>query len=186
MLVIFPRYRARPKAQYPDPGDMLPVPRTRQLLHAPSAATHPGVYAMGDAGRSPLLDDRAARRARGRPDDVALTFVDRIRERQPLEQVFRDYGVNYYYTTMLLDCKETFQRLSSVRRAQPRASCPSRSIYVDDHLQRSCRDDRIPTTAIACRSTESIPRPARSASHRSARWWRVQSRNPLGLSTWVT
>jgi hypothetical protein len=56
---------------------------------------HPGVYAMGDAAGTPEWTS-------GLPivhlEGLMMSpdFVDRIRERQPLEQVFRDYHVDYY------------------------------------------------------------------------------------------
>jgi hypothetical protein len=59
------------------------------------AADHPGVYAMGDAAGTPEWTT-------GLPivhlEGLMMSqqFVDRIRERQPLEQVFRDYHVDYY------------------------------------------------------------------------------------------
>ena len=56
---------------------------------------HPGVYAMGDAAGTPEWMSRLPivhlEGLMMSPD-----FMDRIRERQPLEQVFRDYHVNYY------------------------------------------------------------------------------------------
>ena len=56
---------------------------------------HPGVYAMGDAAGTPEWMSRLPivhlEGLMMSPD-----FVDRIREKQPLEQVFRDYHVNYY------------------------------------------------------------------------------------------
>ncbi|WP_146221049.1 cytochrome d ubiquinol oxidase subunit II [Mycolicibacterium moriokaense] len=56
---------------------------------------HPGVYAMGDAAGTPEwtigLPIVHLEGLMMSPD-----FVDRIRERQPLEQVFRDYHVDYY------------------------------------------------------------------------------------------
>ncbi|HEX2286322.1 MAG TPA: hypothetical protein VHI10_16125, partial [Mycobacterium sp.] len=64
------------------------------LLQAFSAE-HPGVYAMGDAAGTPQWTT-------GLPivhlEGLMMSpeFVDRIRERQPLQEVFRDYHVNYY------------------------------------------------------------------------------------------
>jgi hypothetical protein len=64
------------------------------LLQAFSA-DHPGIYAMGDAAGTPEwtigLPIVHLEGLMMSPD-----FVDRIRERQPLEQVFRDYHVDYY------------------------------------------------------------------------------------------
>ena len=56
---------------------------------------HPGVYAMGDSAGTPEWTT-------GLPivhlEGLMMSpdFVDRIGERQPLEQVFRDYHVDYY------------------------------------------------------------------------------------------
>jgi hypothetical protein len=56
---------------------------------------HPGIYAMGDAAGTPEWTI-------GLPivhlEGLMMSpgFVDRIRDRQPLEQVFRDYHVDYY------------------------------------------------------------------------------------------
>jgi hypothetical protein len=56
---------------------------------------HPGVYAMGDAAGTPEWTT-------GLPivhlEGLMMSpnFVDRIREQQPLERVFRDYHVDYY------------------------------------------------------------------------------------------
>ncbi|WP_280826862.1 hypothetical protein [Mycobacterium sp. OTB74] len=64
-----------------------------QLQHF--AADHPGVYAMGDAAGTPGW-------VLGRPivhlEGLMMShqFLDRIRQGQPLPQVFRDYHVNYY------------------------------------------------------------------------------------------
>ena len=56
---------------------------------------HPGVYAMGDAAGTPEWMSRLPivhlEGLMMSPD-----FMDRIREQQPLEKVFRDYHVNYY------------------------------------------------------------------------------------------
>ena len=56
---------------------------------------HPGVYAMGDAAGTPAwMTKQPVVHLEGlmMSDD----FLDRIRQGQPLEQVFRDYHVNYY------------------------------------------------------------------------------------------
>jgi hypothetical protein len=56
---------------------------------------HPGVYAMGDSAGTPEW-------VTGLPivhlEGLMMSpdFVDRIRDRQPLQQVFRDYHVEYY------------------------------------------------------------------------------------------
>jgi hypothetical protein len=56
---------------------------------------HPGVYAMGDSAGTPEW-------VTGLPivhlEGLMMSpdFVDRIRDRQPLQQVFRDYHVDYY------------------------------------------------------------------------------------------
>lgn len=56
---------------------------------------HPGVYAMGDQAGTPgwLLKQPIVQL-----EGLAMSydFTDRIRQRQPLAQVFRDYHVNYY------------------------------------------------------------------------------------------
>jgi len=56
---------------------------------------HPGVYAMGDAAGTP---EWMSRLPIVQLEGLMMSpdFPDRIREQQPLEQVFRDYHVNYY------------------------------------------------------------------------------------------
>ena len=59
------------------------------------SAERPGVYAMGDAaGAAGWLMSRPIVHLEGLM--MSHDFIDRIRERQPLEQVFRDYRVNYF------------------------------------------------------------------------------------------
>lgn len=59
------------------------------------SADHPGVYAMGDAAGTPeWMTGLPIVHLEGLM--MSPDFVDRIRERQPLEQVFRDYHVDYY------------------------------------------------------------------------------------------
>jgi hypothetical protein len=56
---------------------------------------HPGVYAMGDAAGTPeWMSGLPIVHLEGLM--MSPDFVDRIREQQPLQQVFRDYHVNYY------------------------------------------------------------------------------------------
>jgi hypothetical protein len=56
---------------------------------------HPGVYAMGDAAGTPgWMVKRPIVHLEGLM--MSHDFLDRIRRRQPLEQVFRAYHVNYY------------------------------------------------------------------------------------------
>jgi hypothetical protein len=56
---------------------------------------HPGVYAMGDAAGTPTwLTRTPVVQLEGLM--MSHAFLDRIRQRQPLRQVFEDYGVNYY------------------------------------------------------------------------------------------
>jgi hypothetical protein len=56
---------------------------------------HPGVYAMGDAAGTPeWISGLPIVQLEGLM--MSPDFVDRIRQQQPLEQVFRDYHVNYY------------------------------------------------------------------------------------------
>lgn len=80
-------------AEDPDPWQWEAAANAEQLREF--AADHPGVYAMGDAAGTPQWTT-------GLPivhlEGLMMSpeFVDRIRERQPLEQVFRDYGVDYY------------------------------------------------------------------------------------------
>ena len=58
-------------------------------------AAHPGVYAMGDAaGTTAWLTRQPIVHLEGLM--MSHAFTDRIRQRQQLEQVFRDYHVNYY------------------------------------------------------------------------------------------
>jgi hypothetical protein len=59
------------------------------------SADHAGVYAMGDAAGTPgWMIDQPLVHLEGLM--MSHDFVERIRQRQPLEQVFRDYHVNYY------------------------------------------------------------------------------------------
>lgn len=59
------------------------------------SAQHPGVYAMGDAaGAAGFLVDQPIVHLEGLM--MSHDFIERIRERQSLEQVFRDYHVNYF------------------------------------------------------------------------------------------
>lgn len=80
-------------AEKPDPWQK-EAAANAALLQAFSV-DHPGIYAMGDSAGTPGWTT-------GLPIVhleglmMAPDFVDRIRERQPLEQVFRDYHVNYY------------------------------------------------------------------------------------------
>jgi hypothetical protein len=56
---------------------------------------HPGVYAMGDAAGTPTwMMNQPVVHLEGLM--MSHAFLDRIRQGQPLEQVFRDYHVNYY------------------------------------------------------------------------------------------
>lgn len=56
---------------------------------------HPGVYAMGDeAGTPGWLVKQPIVQLEGLA--MSYDFTDRIRQRQPLARVFRDYHVNYY------------------------------------------------------------------------------------------
>jgi hypothetical protein len=65
-----------------------------ELLKAFSV-DHPGVYAMGDAAGTPgWMTGLPIVHLEGLM--MSPEFVDRIRERQPLEHVFRDYRVDYY------------------------------------------------------------------------------------------
>jgi hypothetical protein len=84
---------------------------------------HPGVYAMGDSAGAPEWTT-------GLPivhlEGLMMSpdFVDRIRERQPLEQVFRDYHVNYYVAVRPADnptdgCLQFAE--PTVEQASPRA-----------------------------------------------------------------
>jgi hypothetical protein len=80
-------------AEKPDPWQNEAAANAAQLRAF--SADHPGVYAMGDAAGTPEWTT-------GLPivhlEGLMMSpdFVDRIRERQPLEQVFRDYHVDYY------------------------------------------------------------------------------------------
>ncbi|MCV7077662.1 hypothetical protein [Mycobacterium szulgai] len=59
------------------------------------SVSHPGVYAMGDqAGTPGWLVKQPIVQLEGLA--MSHEFTDRIRQRQPLAQVFRDYHVNYY------------------------------------------------------------------------------------------
>lgn len=59
------------------------------------AAEHPGVYAMGDAAGTPgWLIGRPIVHLEGLM--MSHRFLDRIRQGQPLTEVFRDYHVSYY------------------------------------------------------------------------------------------
>lgn len=59
---------------------------------------HPGIYAMGDAAGTPgWLVKRPIVQLEGLM--MSHAFIDRIRRRQPLSQVFRDYHVDYYVAT---------------------------------------------------------------------------------------
>lgn len=59
------------------------------------SAERPGVYAMGDAaGTAGWLMSQPIVHLEGLM--MSHSFIDRIGERQPLEQVFRDYHVNYF------------------------------------------------------------------------------------------
>jgi hypothetical protein len=59
------------------------------------SANRPGVYAMGDAAGTPgMIMSQPIVHLEGLM--MSQDFIERIRERQPLEQVFRDYHVNYY------------------------------------------------------------------------------------------
>lgn len=59
---------------------------------------HPGIYAMGDAAGTPgWLVKRPIVQLEGLM--MSHAFIDRIRHRQPLSQVFRDYHVDYYVAT---------------------------------------------------------------------------------------
>jgi hypothetical protein len=59
------------------------------------SAEHPGVYAMGDAaGTSGWMINEPFVHLEGLM--MSHDFIDRIRRREPLEQVFRDYHVTYY------------------------------------------------------------------------------------------
>jgi hypothetical protein len=56
---------------------------------------HPGIYAMGDAAGTPgWMVERPMVHLEGLM--MSHDFLNRIRQGQPLEQVFRDYHVNYY------------------------------------------------------------------------------------------
>jgi hypothetical protein len=62
------------------------------------SAEHAGVYAMGDAaGTAGWMMNQPLVQLEGLM--MSHDFIDRIRQRQPLEQVFRDYHVNYYIAT---------------------------------------------------------------------------------------
>jgi hypothetical protein len=70
------------------------IATTAQRLQAFSVE-HPGVYAMGDAaGTAGWMIDHPLVHLEGLM--MSQDFIDRIRQQQPLEQVFRDYHVNYY------------------------------------------------------------------------------------------
>jgi hypothetical protein len=59
------------------------------------SADRPGVYAMGDAAGTPgWLMKQPIVHLEGLM--MSHDFLDRVRQRQPLEQVFRDYHVSYY------------------------------------------------------------------------------------------
>lgn len=59
------------------------------------SADRPGVYAMGDAaGAAGYLMDQPIVHLEGLM--MSHDFIERIQQRQPLEQVFRDYHVNYF------------------------------------------------------------------------------------------
>jgi len=59
------------------------------------AAEHPGIYAMGDAAGTPgWLIGRPIVHLEGLM--MSPQFLDRIRQGQPLTEVFRDYRVSYY------------------------------------------------------------------------------------------
>jgi hypothetical protein len=56
---------------------------------------HPGVYAMGDAAGTPAwMTKQPIVQLEGLM--MSHAFLDRIRQRQQLDQVFRDYHVSYY------------------------------------------------------------------------------------------
>lgn len=59
------------------------------------ASAHPGTYAMGDAAGTPgWMVKQPIVHLEGLM--MSHDFLDRIRERRPLEETFRDYGVSYY------------------------------------------------------------------------------------------
>jgi hypothetical protein len=59
------------------------------------SVSHPGVYAMGDAAGTPAwLSRQPIVHLEGLM--MSQDFIDRIRQRQPLDRVFSDYRVSYY------------------------------------------------------------------------------------------
>jgi hypothetical protein len=79
-------------AMAPDPWqvDMAAIAQRVQAF----SADHPGVYAMGDAaGTTGWMIDQPLVQLEGLV--MSYDFVNRIRQQQPLDQVFRDYHVNY-------------------------------------------------------------------------------------------
>ncbi|MBV8965817.1 MAG: hypothetical protein JO191_06525, partial [Mycobacteriaceae bacterium] len=107
------------------------------------SSDHPGVYAMGDAAGTPAwMIDQPVVHLEGLM--MSQAFVDRIRQRQPLEQVFRDYHVDYYVavrpsgvdTNGCLEFVEPSPSQSSVRAPHLTMSIcqsPVAVIGVDDH-----------------------------------------------------
>jgi hypothetical protein len=81
------------KVETPDPAQQAAPANAAQLRAF--AAANPGVYAMGDAAGAPAW-------VMGQPivqlEGLVMShdFLDRIRDQQPLQQVFRDYHVDYY------------------------------------------------------------------------------------------
>jgi hypothetical protein len=68
--------------------------KNTELLQAFSTE-HPGVYAMGDAAGTPKwMTGLSIVHLEGLM--MSHDFVDRIADRQPLQEIFRDYHVDYY------------------------------------------------------------------------------------------
>ena len=77
----------------PDPWQV-EMAQIAQRLKA-FAGDHPGVYAMGDAaGTTGWMIGQPVVQVEGLV--MSHEFLDRIRQQQPLDQVFRDYKVAYY------------------------------------------------------------------------------------------
>lgn len=92
IMLVFTAFGLRAGAK-PDPWQRDAVGNSARLQAF--SVDHPGVYAMGDAAGTPQWTI-------GLPivhlEGLMMSsdFVDRIREQQPLDQVFRDYHVDYY------------------------------------------------------------------------------------------
>lgn len=84
------------------------------------SAERPGVYAMGDAaGTARWLMSQPIVHLEGLM--MSNDFIDRIRERQPLEKVFRDYHVNYFVAVWSEDAGHGCRRF---REPAPLQSSP--------------------------------------------------------------